>query len=205
MNGILHLYNNYWKHFHGKRDVINLYLFKFLENYYETQLTKNQNITTFNTIKLLHNTQTLSCNRLVLIIPLSPLISRSGRQVFDVVRWYLLESYLHTICQYILCIQGKCRNMPVRLQEVKKLRWICHPECQWFGISIPLLQRRDTTLQSCRSINKLSEVVTKGSKDLSYKLHGKSASINVTFCRNMLRTEFEMLALETLNNRLLKK
>jgi len=163
MNGILHLYN-YWKHFQGKRDVINLYLFKFLENYYETWLTKTQNIIKLNIIKALHNTQTLSCNRLVLIIPLSPLISRSGRLVFDVVCWYLLESYLHAIRQYILCIQGKCRNMPVRLQEVKKLRWICHPECQWLGISIPLLQWKEATLQSCRPPNKLREVITKAVK-----------------------------------------
>lgn len=154
---------------------------------------------------MLHNTQTLSCNRLVLIIPLSPLISRSGRLVFYVVCWYLLESYLHTFRQYILCIQGKCRNMPVRFQEVKKLRWICHPECQWLGISIPLLQWTDTTLQSCRSTNKLSEMITKGSKDLSYKLHGKSALVNIILCQNMLGTESEMLALERLNNRLLMK
>lgn len=128
----------------------------------------------------------------------------SGRLVFDVC-WNLLESYLHTLRQYILCIQGKCRNMPVRLQEVKKLRWICHPECQWLGISIPLLQWTDTTLQSCRSTNKLSEVITKGSKGLSYKLHGNSALVNIKLCQNMLGTECEMLALETLNNQLLKK
>ena len=119
---------------------------------------------------MLHNTQTLPHNRLVPNYSLSPLISWSGRVAFDVVCWYLLESYLHTICQYILCIQGKCRNMPVRLQEVKKLRWICHPECQWLGISIPLLQWTDTTLQSCGPTNKLSEVITKGSKDLSYRV-----------------------------------
>lgn len=154
---------------------------------------------------MLHNTQTLSCNRLVLIIPLSPLISRSGRLAFDVVCWYLLESYLHTICQYILCIQGKCRNMPVRLQEVKKLRWICHPECQWLGICIPLLQWTDTTLQSCGPTSKLRDVITKGSKYLSYKLHGKSTSVNIKLCQNMLRTESEMLAFETMNNQLLKK
>lgn len=41
---------------------------------------------------------------------------------------HLLESYLHAIRQNILGIQRKCRNMPVRLQEVKKFRRICHPE-----------------------------------------------------------------------------
>ena len=154
---------------------------------------------------MLYNTQILSRNSLVLIIPLSPFISRSGRLAFDAVCWYLLESYLNTICQYVLCIQGKCRNMPIRLQEVKKLRRICHPECQWLGISIPLLQRTDTTLQSCRPNNKLSEVMTNGSKDLSYKLHCKSASVNMQLLQNMLWTGSKMLALETLNNQLLMK